>query len=193
MSADDADSHPRCIYNKCINDKCVAWPEVHSLRLQRVLRAMIDCMRSRMQFSRYEWIMYATAVSKLRYSAAVNATPRYLILLSFIFPFNASPLLPRHGLGLGRGEESERPATSPSGASYARSINDRTHPLFTLSFSSFFSSYPFCAPPRGFDIPATLFSASSSRAALASLPRFRRYLRETKGFSSRYTEPGSGY
>lgn len=82
-NADDADSHPRCICNKCISDKCVAWPEVHSLRLRRVLRAMTACTPE--CSSRHEWIMNATAVSKPRYSAAVNATPRSFFPLLF-FP-----------------------------------------------------------------------------------------------------------
>lgn len=68
--------------------------------------------------------------------------------------------------------------------------------LFTLLLFFLFFLVTHFVLRRGLDTPATLFFSLSLSLfhflLFASLPRFRRYLRETKGFSSRYTETGSG-
>lgn len=127
--------------------------------------------------------MNATAVSKPRYSAAVNATPRSFFPLLFFRNASPSPRLGRDEEGLPRALRGElrtldRQPNSPS--------------LYASSLLFFFFSYPFCDPLRPRYSDHSFFHFLLFRA-LASLPRFRRYPRETKGFSSRYTGLGSGY
>lgn len=58
-------------------------PEVHSLRLRRVVRGGVARMQS--PASLHEWIMNANAISKLRYSAASQCNPAVMCISSLFF------------------------------------------------------------------------------------------------------------
>lgn len=165
------DSLPRCISNKCINDEYDAWPEMHSLR--RMLRTILhrECSSRCLQ---HEWITYADAIPKPRYSAAVNATLQSCAFLPSFFS-----VIPAR-------TQVERRAAhrKPFGASYARSIGDRTHPPRHVISLFFQLSFLLCrAAPifRPFLLSST-FSASYPATTLAHLPRFRTYLRDKRLF-----------
>lgn len=160
---------------KCIACACDEWCGA----------ASPGCMQS--PGSPHEWIMNASAISKPRYSAAVNAILQsyaslplfFLSLFLFLSPRNASP-----SPSTGRGREGEQAHRGE-----LRTLNRRPNPpLFSLSLSLCFFSFIlvtlFFLLCRGLDTPAISLPPPS---ALARLPRFRTY--ETKGFSSRYTEP----
>lgn len=83
--------------------------------------------------SRYEWIMYATAVSKLRYSAAVNATPRYISFFSLLFfRLMHLPYCP----GTGSGSDAARKASDLPQALRGRVTHARSTTELTLSLRS---------------------------------------------------------
>lgn len=169
-NAGDAKSLPRCICNKCISVKRVAQPEVHSLR--QVLRAM-----TARKIPNAVSAMSGLWTRPRSRNRVIPLQSTRLHDHSSLFYFSVMHL-PHLGPDAAR-----KACHEPFGASYARSINDRTHPLFMFLLFFFFFFLVIRFVIHGPGIPATLFLLFR---ALASLPRFRRYPRETKGFSSRY-------
>lgn len=147
-----------------------------------------DCCIFRMQFP--TWVDYERdrGLETALFRCSQRDSTIILLPPFYIFPQCISLTSARTRWG--------RSATSPSGrVTHARSTTELTLSLCFFSSLLFFFLVTRFVIHYGLDIPAALFFFFHFFLfrAPASLPRFRRYPRETKGFSSRYTGPGSGY